>query len=163
LPWALPASAIAINLINTFNKTSIFSLNKILVGTYILLPLSYFIGILPLIFRSTNISMYNLNDAYEDASKSLGASWIYTFRKITLPIIMPGIVSGVVLGFIRCVGEYTSSAYLYTVANKPISIAMVNAVFEYEIGLAMAYGVLTIVFILILSFISSVLKNKYKW
>lgn len=163
LPWALPASAIAINLINTFNKTSIFSLNKILVGTYILLPLSYFIGILPLIFRSTNISMYNLNDAYEDASKSLGASWIYTFRKITLPIIMPGIVSGVVLGLIRCVGEYTSSAYLYTVANKPISIAMVNAVFEYEIGLAMAYGVLTIVFILILSFISSVLKNKYKW
>ena len=162
LPWALPASAIAINLINTFNKTNIFSLNKILVGTYILLPLSYFIGILPLVFRSTNISMYNLNDTYEDASKSLGASWAYTFRKITLPIIMPGIISGVLIGFIRCIGEYTSSAYLYTVSNKPISIAMVNAIFEYEIGLAMAYGVLTILFILILSFISTALMSKYK-
>lgn len=162
LPWALPASAIAINLINAFNKTNIFSLNKILVGSYILLPLSYFIGILPLIFRSTNISMYNLNDAYEDASKSLGGSWVYTFRKITLPIIMPGIISGVLLGFIRCIGEYTSSAYLYTVSNKPISIAMVNAIFEYEIGLSMAYGVLTILFILILSFISTDLKNRYK-
>lgn len=161
LPLALPASAIAINLINVFNKPNIFALNKILVGSYILLPISYFIGILPLILRSTNISMYNLNDTYEDASKSLGGSWTYTFRKITIPIIMPGIISGVLLGFIRCIGEYTSSAYLYTVSNKPISIAMVNAVFEYEIGLAMAYGVLTILFILILSFISNILTNKY--
>ncbi len=161
LPLALPASAIAMNLINVFNKPNIFALNKILVGSYILLPISYFIGILPLILRSTNISMYNLNDTYEEASKSLGGSWIYTFRKITLPIIMPGIISGVLLGFIRCVGEYTSSAYLYTVSNKPISIAMVNAVFEYEIGLAMAYGVLTISFILILSLISNILTKKY--
>lgn len=93
--------------------------------------------------------------------KILGGSWNYTFRKITIPIIMPGIISGVLLGFIRCIGEYTSSAYLYTVSNKPISIAMVNAVFEYEIGLAMAYGVLTISFILILSSISNVLTKKY--
>ncbi|GLI55053.1 iron ABC transporter permease [Propionigenium maris DSM 9537] len=161
LPWALPASAIAINLINIFNKPSVLSFNKVLVGSYILLPLSYFIGILPLILRSVNISMYSLNTTYEEASKSLGASWVYTFRKITLPIIMPGIISGFLLGFVRCIGDYTSSAYLYTVSNKPISVAMVNAVFEYEIGLAMAYGVLAICFILVLSFIVNILKRRY--
>lgn len=153
LPWAIPASAIAINLINAFDKPNIFAFNQPLVGGYMLLPIAYFVGILPLILRSTNLSMYNLNDTYEEASKSLGASFGYTFRKVTLPIIKPGIISGASLGFIRCVGEYTSSAYLYGVQNKPISIAMVNGVFEYEIGLAMAYGVLIILVTTLLSLI----------
>ena len=159
LPWAIPASSIAVNLINAFNKPNIFAFNNALVGKYIILPIAYFIGILPLLLRSINISMYNLNDTYEEASKSLGASWVYTFRKVTIPIIMPGILSGLVLGFIRCIGEYTSSAYLYTVTNKPISIAMVNGVFEYEIGLAMAYGVLVIVVTVVLTALINLIKK----
>lgn len=159
LPWAIPASSIALNLINAFNKPNIFAFNNALVGKYMILPIAYFIGILPLLLRSINISMYNLNDTYEEASKSLGASWFYTFRKITIPIIIPGIFSGVVLGFIRCIGEYTSSAYLYTVSNKPISIAMVNGVFEYEIGLAMAYGVLVILVTVVLTALINPIKK----
>lgn len=151
LPLAIPASAIAVNLINAFNKPNIFAFNQHLVGSYIILPLAYFVGILPLVLRSTNISMYNLNPTYEEASKSLGAGFWYTIRKITIPIIKPGIISGAVLGFVRCVGEYTSSAYLYNINNRPVSIAMVSGVFEYKIGLAMAYGVLVIIITTILS------------
>ncbi|MCT4595329.1 MAG: iron ABC transporter permease [Anaeromicrobium sp.] len=159
LPWAMPASAIAINMINAFNKPSIFSFKGILVGTYILLPLAYFVKILPLVLRTTSISLQNLSDTYEEASKSLGGSFLYTFRRITLPIIMPGIMAGILLGFIRCVGEYTTSVYLYTVWNKPISMAMVNALFEYEIGLAMAYGVLIIILTALVSGIITKLGN----
>ncbi|WP_132242529.1 ABC transporter permease [Marinisporobacter balticus] len=159
LPWTMPASAIAINMINAFNKPTIFSFKGILVGTYIILPLAYFVKILPLILRTTSISLYNLSDTYDEASKSLGASWMYTFRRITLPIIMPGIMAGILLGFIRCVGEYTTSVYLYNVWNKPISMAMVNALFEYEIGLAMAYGVLIILLTAIVSSVITRLVN----
>lgn len=151
LPLALPASAIAINLINAFNTPSVFAFNQSLVGGVLILPIAYFVGILPLIVRSTTLSLYQFNETYEEASSSLGASSWQTFRKITFPLISPGIVSGALLGFIRCVGEYTSSAYLYGVRNKPIAIAMVNGVFEYEIGLAMAYGVLVIVLTTVLS------------
>lgn len=151
LPLALPASAIAINLINAFNRPNPFAFNQNLVGGILILPIAYFIGILPLMLRSTHLAMASLNDTYEEASRSLGASGWQSFRKITLPIIKPGILSGASLGFIRCVGEYTSSAYLYGIHNKPIAIAMVNGVFEYEIGLAMAYGVLVIGITIILS------------
>lgn len=151
LPWVIPTSAMAINLINFFNKGNIFSFNKVLVGSYIILPLAYAIIILPIILRSTNISLYSLNENYEDASRSLGASYIMTFRKIVIPLIMPGIVYGVGLGFIKSIGEYNLSTYLYSVKNKPISIAMVNGVFEYDLGLAMAYGVLVIIMIGLLS------------
>ncbi|MCT4621929.1 MAG: iron ABC transporter permease [Marinisporobacter sp.] len=151
LPWAMPASAIAINMINAFNKANIFSFNTIWIGTYMILPLAYYVKALPLVLKTISVSLHNLNDTYMEASKSLGASYLYTFRKITIPMILPGIIAGILLGFIRSIGEYTISVYLYTVWNKPISIAMVNALFEYEIGITMAYGVLMIILTGVLS------------
>lgn len=157
MPWAIPASAIAINMINAFNHPTLFTGNQILVGEYILLPIAYFVSQVPLMFRTTTISFQNLNDTFIEASKSLRGSSFQTMRKVVLPIITPGIMGGTMLIVIRSIGEYTISTYLYTVQNKPISIAMVNGIFEYEIGLAMAYGALVVVFALAASiFISKI-------
>lgn len=68
-----------------------------------------------------------------------------TVQKVILPMMAPGIFAGFILVFIRSISEYTMSVFLYTVSNKPISIAMVNGIFEYEIGLAMAYGALIVI------------------
>ncbi|WP_421899536.1 ABC transporter permease [Maridesulfovibrio sp.] len=155
LPWAMPASAIAINIIIANSKPTIFSLNTVLVGTYILLPLGYFIKSLPIVVRITHISFQGLNSTLLEASRSLGASGLRTFRKVALPIIYPGLLAGFLYVFVRCIGEYTISAFLYTASNKPISIAMVNAIFEYDIGLAMAYGTLLIALTVCLSTILS--------
>lgn len=145
LPWAIPSSAIAINLINAFNQPTLFTGNQILVGTYILLPIAYFVSLLPLMVSTTTISFQNLNNTYLEASKSLGANNIQTIKEVVLPIISPGLFAGLSLIFIRSIGEYTLSAFLYTPSNKPISIAMVNGIFEYDIGLTMAYGALIVV------------------
>ncbi|MCM1988740.1 ABC transporter permease [Oceanirhabdus seepicola] len=148
LPFAMPSSAIAINMINGFSKS--------LVGEWILLPLAYFVSLLPLMVRSTTLSYERLNDEYSDASKNLGATGTHTFFRVVLPLIAPGIWAGLLLVFIRSLGEYTISAFLYTVSNKPLSIAMVNGIFEYEIGLAMAYGSL----VLLLTFAGASLIRK---
>jgi len=108
LPWAMPASAIAINIINAYNTPNIFSLNSVLVGTFILLPLGYFVRSIPLIVKTTSISFQNLNKTYIEASKSLGASRSQTFIKIVLPLISPGLIAGFLLVFIRSIGEYTT-------------------------------------------------------
>ncbi len=159
IPWAIPASAIAINMINAFNHPNIFIGNNILVGQYILLPIAYFVCLLPLMFKATSLSLQQLNDTYIEASKSLRANHLQTFRKIVLPIVTPGIMGGMLLIVIRSIGEYTVSAFIYTASNKPISIAMVNGIFEYEIGLAMAYGALVVMFALVTSiFISKTPK-----
>lgn len=152
LPWAMPASAIAINLINAFNQETIFSLNRVLVGTSVLLPLGYLIRSLPIMVKTFSISFGNLNQTYIEASQSLGAKGLQTLRHVIIPILSPGLLAGFLLVFIRSVGEYTISVFLYTVSNKPVSIAMVNAIFEYNIGLAMAYGTLLIIITALLSF-----------
>ncbi|WP_163338162.1 iron ABC transporter permease [Desulfopila sp. IMCC35008] len=155
LPWAIPPSAIAINIINAFNEPTIFSLNEVLVGTSILLPLGYLIRSLPIMVKTLNVSFQNLNEVYVEASKSLGGSNFDTFKNVAVPILFPGIWAGFLLIFIRSIGEYTVSVFLYNATNKPLSIAMVNGVFEYNLGLAMAYGTLLIVLTFLLSLIMS--------
>lgn len=138
LPFAMPASAIAINMINGFNNT--------LLGTWIILPLAYFVSMVPLAVRSVTLSYERLKNEYGEASNNLGASSLQTFFRVTFPLIAPGIWAGLLLVFIRSLGEYTISAFLYTASNRPISIAMVNSMFEFDIGLAMAYGALVLAF-----------------
>lgn len=110
-----------------------------------MLPIAYFVSLLPLMVSTTTISFQNLNNTYLEASKSLGANNIQTIKEVVLPLISPGLFAGLSLIFIRSIGEYTLSAFLYTPSNKPISIAMVNGIFEYDIGLTMAYGALIVV------------------
>jgi iron(III) transport system permease protein len=145
LPWAMPASAIAVNLINANSTPNVFAFNAVLLGSYALLPLGYFIKSLPVVVKIIHVSFQNLSTTLLEASASLGAGRLRTLRGVALPMLSPGLLAGFLLVFVHSVGEYTISAFLYTASNKPMSIAMVNAIFEYEIGLSMAYGTLLMV------------------
>lgn len=144
LPWAMPVSTIAVNLINSFNKRNIFVFNEILIGGYWILPIAYIIMVLPTLLRSNILAMENFNTDLEQASRSLGASKVKSFLTITTPMVSPAIISGASLVFIKTIGEYTMSALLYGVHNRPLSLAMVTAMQEFDIGLSMAYGSLGI-------------------
>lgn len=157
LPWAMPASAIAINLIHAGSRPTIFSFNTVLIGSFFILPLGYFIRSLPIMVRTVQVSFGNLSESIIEASKSLGATTIQTFTHIVVPVLSPGLLAGFLLVFLRSIGEYTVSAFLYTASNRPVSIAMVNAVFEYNIGLAMAYGTLLILLTILLSILIEIM------
>src|SRR5690625_6764789 len=94
------------NMILAYNKPSVFSFGKILVGTFWILPLAYFIRFIPLVVRSTNAVLEQMDDSIEEAAQNLGAKWFYTFRRVVLPIIMPGVLSGTLLAFVQAIGEF---------------------------------------------------------
>ncbi|WP_019240822.1 MULTISPECIES: ABC transporter permease [Bacillus] len=155
IPWALPATVIGMNLIFAFNERSIFSFGQILVGTFWILPLAYFVRHIPLVVRSTNAVLEQLDDSIEEAARSLGARWFYTFRKVILPIIMPGVLSGTLLAFIESVGEFPTSVLLYTISNRPISIEIMNQLRMFNMGQAAAYGMIQIAIIILVLFVSN--------
>jgi iron(III) transport system permease protein len=134
-----------VNLINANSTPNVFAFNAVLLGSYALLPLGYFIKSLPVVVKIIHVSFQNLSTTLLEASASLGAGRLRTLRGVALPMLSPGLLAGFLLVFVHSVGEYTISAFLYTASNKPMSIAMVNAIFEYEIGLSMAYGTLLMV------------------
>jgi len=60
----------------------------------------------PLMVRSIKTSMEMVDPALEEASLSLGLSPLMTFFRVTFPLARPGLLSGVVLGFARSLGEF---------------------------------------------------------
>ena len=97
-----------------------------------------------MLLSSNELAIQGVHGSLEEASKSLGAGMAKTFARIILPNTVPGIVAGGVLILIRTIGEYTMSALLYGVHNRPISISMITNMQEYQVGISLAYGVIVI-------------------
>lgn len=71
----------------------------------------------PLMVRAIRLSMEAVDGRLEQAARTLGANPARVFLTITLPLSLPGIVTGVVLAFARCLGEF--GATITFVSNIP--------------------------------------------
>ncbi|NOI01934.1 molybdate ABC transporter permease subunit [Vibrio kanaloae] len=72
---------------------------------------------LPLMVRSIRLSLETVDSKLEEAAATLGASPIRVFFTITLPLMLPGIITGTMLSFARSLGEF--GATISFVSNIP--------------------------------------------
>jgi iron(III) transport system permease protein len=149
LPFAIPGTVIAVNLIVTFNQPTGLGLGQVLVGTFWILPLAYFIRHIPLIVRATTAALDGLDDALIEASMDLGAPLWSTFMRVIRPIIAPAVIAGTLLTFIAAVGEFVSSIMLYVYSNRPISVEILSQLRLYDFGAAAAYSVFLMIIVLL--------------
>ncbi|MGZ0050533.1 ABC transporter permease [Brevibacillus gelatini] len=159
LPWALPGTVVAVNLIAAFSEPSVFSFGQVLVGTFWIIPLAYFVRHLPLVFRSTSATLLQMDPSVEEAARNLGASWWYSFRRVVFPMALGGILAGTLLSFVQCIGEFVASILIFTPRTTPLSVAIFQRMYSFEFGTACAYGVLQIVVIILVLFISGKLTK----
>ena len=115
------------------------------------------IMILPLIMRTTEEALMSVPDSFREGSFGLGAGKLRTVFRIILPSAMPGILSGIILGIGRIVGE--TAALMFTsgtvaqVAVNPMDSGRTLAVHMYNLlneGLAREAAYATAVILLIL-------------
>lgn len=71
----------------------------------------------PLMVRSMRLSLEAVDRRLEDAAGTLGANAFWVFVTITLPLILPGILAGMILAFARALGEF--GATITFVSNIP--------------------------------------------
>jgi molybdate transport system permease protein len=71
----------------------------------------------PLMVRAIRLSMESVDSQIEEAAATLGASKFQIFRLVTLPLAAPGIVTGLILTFIKAIGEF--GATISFVSNIP--------------------------------------------
>ena len=129
------------------------------------------IMILPLITRTTEEALLAVPDSYREGSYGLGAGRLRTIFRVVLPSAMPGILSGVILGVGRIVGE--TAALIYTagsVTGVPTSLMSSGrtlAVHMYALlseGLytdeAYATAVVLLVLVFIINRLSAYVANK---
>ena len=151
LPWAIPATAIALGLAATFNRNDLLTGRVLLVGTFWILPLAYFIRDIPLVASAVESSLRQMDASLEDAARGLGASWLMTMRRVILPAARPGLVAGGLLAAVTAVGEFVASVVLYTHSNRPISMEILAQLRALAFGTAAAYSVLLIFLVLLMT------------
>ena len=148
LPWAIPATAIALGLAATFNQNDLSSARILLVGTFWILPLAYFVRNIPLVSTAVESSLRQMDASLEDAARGLGASWWLTMRRVIIPAARPGLIAGALLAGVTAIGEFVASVVLYTHANRPISLEILAQLRAFAFGTAAAYSVLLILLVL---------------
>ncbi|WPC43613.1 molybdate ABC transporter permease subunit [Clostridium sp. JS66] len=123
LPMVLPPSVVGYGLLvilgrygfigkfilNVFNKSLIFTLTAACIASFVVS--------LPLMYQSCKAAFINMDKVCENAARTLGASELKVFFKVTLPMAFPGIISGLVLSFARALGEF--GATLMIAGNIP--------------------------------------------
>lgn len=113
VPFVLPAITVALGFALLFGRNG--SLNQFLMGLFGLseppLPIMYSLtGIVlahafynaPIIVRTVHAAWERLDPRYEESARVLGANRLFVFKDVTLPMILPGLLSGAALVFIFC-------------------------------------------------------------
>lgn len=141
LPWAVPGTVYAIALATMFSVQQPEAGRFILIGTLWLLPLAYLVRGLPIVGRAMIAAIRGLDPALDEAASSLGASRWRVFATITLPLLGPALAGATALAFVTGLGDFMTSVILYTYDTRPVSLEILGAVRQGEIGVAAAYGV----------------------
>lgn len=163
IPWALPGMMLAVGLIAAYNKPSILIFGGSLVGTWWLLPIAYVIVIIPMMVRMLGAALAGIDPNIDDAGRSLGASGIYRFTRLTAPLLAPVIALVAAMSFNDLLSEYTLSVFLYNINNTPLGVALQNAARADgpdQIAISMVYVVLLLTFSLIVILVADRLGSQ---
>jgi len=125
-----------------------------------------FIG-LPFVVRSVQPALEELEKESEEAAGSLGASRLQTFFLVTLPMVLPSLLSGFALAFARALGEYGSVVFIS--GNMPMKTEIASLLivvrleqFDYDGAAALAVFMLGASFLILLA-INSLQSFAGRW
>lgn len=146
-PLLLPALA--------FGFAALVYINKLGFAPSIpLLVLGHVIVCVPFVLRTTIASLSQLDPALLDASDSLGAGTWMTFRRVTLPLIAPGMGSGAFLAFMASFDNVPVSLFLADERTEVLPIHLWQQIdTNLDVRTAAASGVI-VIFTLVLMLIA---------
>jgi len=110
LPFALPTVVAGVTLYTLYGPHSPFHVN--ITGTWVGITVAIMFVTLPFSVRAVQPVLESLTVDAEDAAATLGASSARVFRTVTLPAILPSLLTGTGLAFARALGEYGSVVFI---------------------------------------------------
>jgi iron(III) transport system permease protein len=120
---------------------------------WIIMPIALFARRLPYFLRMAHSSYLQLDPSLEEASEVSGAGKIRTFFLISLPLLLKGVLVGVVMFFIMAFQEISTAVFLYKGGWETLPIGIFlnwHRGMEFGIAAAMAFLMIVITFILLL-------------
>ncbi len=153
LPLGFPGVVLAYGLLQVWINPPL-----VLYGTIWILFIAYLTRYLPIGVRATSATLVQIHQELEESSLSCGANWFQTFRRITLPLLKPGIIAGWILLFIAFSRELSASILLYSPGTEVLSVVLYdlqqNGQFREISALAFIQIAASIVLVLVAKWLS---------
>ncbi|QPB56806.1 ABC transporter permease [Lacticaseibacillus paracasei] len=160
IPYIVPGTVLGIAFITSFNTGVGGSGFLAITGTAFIMVVSLSVRRLPYTIRSSVASLQQISPSIEEAAESLGSSRLNTFFKITVPMMMSGIVSGAILSWVTMISELSTSILLYNVKTRTMTVAIYTEVIRGNYGVAAALStILTGLTVISLLIFMKVSKN----
>ncbi|HIU63982.1 MAG TPA: iron ABC transporter permease [Candidatus Avacidaminococcus intestinavium] len=155
-PYIIPGSVLGIAFLYAFNTPPF-----LLSGTALIIVLALAIRRMPYTIRSSTAIISQISPSVEEAAISLGSTEFQSFRKVTVPMMLPGVMAGAIMSWITLISELSSSIILYTSATSTLTVAIYAEVIRSNFGNAAAYStILTLTSIISLLVFFKLTKNK---
>ncbi len=132
-PYVIPGTIFGLILLMTYNKGPL-----VLSGTAAIIIISYVIRRMPYTVRSSAAILRQISPSIEEASASLGYGAMRTFFKVTMPVMMSGIISGAILSWITIINELSSTLMLYTGKTQTMTVTIFQEISRGGYGTAAA-------------------------
>ena len=127
-----------------------------ILGTPVAVLLGLVYGYLPLMVFPLYVTLERMDRTLVEASKDLGAARWATFRQVTLPIALPGLITGSILVFIPMMGEYVIPAILGYGRTFLMGNALVDAFIQtrnWPYGSAMAVLLILVMLVTVAAYV----------
>ncbi|ULN50092.1 iron ABC transporter permease [Mycolicibacterium goodii] len=119
-------------------------------GTLFILLISYCTRYLPYGMRYSVTSMQQISNELEESALVNGASWWQTFRRVLLPLLMPGLIAGWIYILVVSFRELSSSILLYSPGNEVLSILIFEQFENGQFTVLSALGVVMVLTLVVL-------------
>ena len=140
IPYVVPGIVMGIAFITRFNDPPLA-----LTGTGLIIIMAVFIRRLPYSARSVAAALKQVGPNLEDAAVSLGYAPGRAFMKVTVPLIVPGILAGALMSFVTAMNELSSSLVLYVGSTITMPVRIYLSVMDGEYGTASALSTILLV------------------
>jgi iron(III) transport system permease protein len=137
--YALPGTIVGIAYLIAFNDPPI-----VLTGTALIIVACYVFRYSPTGIRTTVALLSQIDPSLEEASQGLGASSTTTFRRVTLPLILPAFFAGLGVVFIRSMTAISATIFLVSINWTLITVRILENMTELALGPAAAFSVLVV-------------------
>ena len=155
IPIAMPGIVLGVSLIWVY-----LTLPIPIYGTIWVLLLAYMTKYIPYGIRAASASMIQINKELEEASLTAGGTWFQTFRKIILPLLMPGFTAGWIYISIIALRELSTSILLYSYNSTVLSIMAFDLWEGGQYTYVCALGVLMVLLLVTMAAIARKLGAK---
>jgi iron(III) transport system permease protein len=142
--YALPGTIVGIAYLIAFNDPPIE-----LTGTALIIIACYVFRYGPTGIRATVALLQQIDKSLEEASQGLGAGSGTTFRRVTLPLILPAFFAGLGVVFIRSMTAISATIFLVSIGWMLITVRILENMTELSLGPAAAFSVLVVAIVFV--------------